>query len=416
MTHPAAGTQDWFGLFQLYFMVLLIAAVVFLITLVAIFSKAKLDPTPDNVPYDIPLRRSHQKGEGGLKIQWLLLISMNVFGLMAALLLYGKMEIPQVRMLTDVRAMIAAAVVWEALLIGYVYVGKIYTASLTIDDRGVQMERWGGATTYLWKDISDALILYTYSKGGTPIPHLRILRQGQTVDPQSTNFDEMTDIRYPGLNIYRLRETVLKGMQIWGHKVVSRAIASSPRDDASGPAPDVDSDAKRAQRARRNIWIGMVLVPLAFSYGFFSHGRFIPDRGALNWGSIAIGGAVAATVFFALRSVKTTITRDLRALMILVAGVGLVLVWVVFFGALEFIIGIPDVYTRFYGKPATRQVTVVQWRPASHGRHSSCAGVSIAEIPALLGSLCLDRQVAPGTSLVLHGRQSILGFHVDAVE
>src|SRR5262249_47734260 len=101
--------------------------------------------------------------------------------------------------------------IWEPILVWYVRLGQKTTFSLTIDERGVQKEWCGQTKTYLWKDIVDTR-LDRIPHGKIDSSHLQILLRGQ---PEG--YRDEWNIAGPGLNVFRLQETIRKGMRMWGH-------------------------------------------------------------------------------------------------------------------------------------------------------------------------------------------------------
>ena len=153
--------------------------------------------------------------------------------------------------------------------------------------------------------------------------------------------------------------------------------------------------------------IGAVLAGILLASG---QGHFIPATATVTcgYGLGAIGGAAGALLLNAsLQKQDANLTA--RAMFTLLAGLFIFGYW----AACIAILALPDIYTRSYGMPATRQETAIRWTPG--GRHS-CSGVVIAEVPSWIETLCLNTRIAPGTVLTLHGEQSSLGFHVSRIE
>ena len=175
-------------------------------------------------------------------------------------------------------------------------------------------------------------------------------------------------------------------------------------------------DAQRNQIMPARIWIMVAAVALGLLVGF-GNGHFIPDPDLVRADPVAAGALAFAAVIYLFQVFGKKGDNSLKAYAVLFLSIIAIVFFALYYGSQAFMIGLPDAYTSRYGEPAARQVTALAWLPASHSRRNSiCAGVTIAEIPSLIGRLCLNRQVAPGTVLTVHGRQSALGFHVDTIE
>jgi hypothetical protein len=296
-----------------------------------------------------------------------------------------------------------------------------FTFSLTIDAQGIQRTRWSRSTSWAWKDISDVRI--GPSPQSDKVQILQIQVAGQAPDTGGW----IGGFSFPGLSKFRLLETVRKGLLRWGSPTARQTIAATleqqrrARDDGSGePIAEIDSEAKRQVRARKTLrWVGLgiiILIPAAIQMAF-AQGRFIPNSMALSWGPIGVGALVAAVIFYVVSAARNKPSRGAKTIGRQVLVVAVMLVLCLYWGSQEFLIALPDAYTRWAGAPAVRHVTALRWYPESRGRrHHTCAGVEITDLPSLLGRLCLNRQVSPGTDLLLHGRQSVLGFHVDTLD
>ncbi len=139
----------------------------------------------------------------------------------------------------------------------------------------------------------------------------------------------------------------------------------------------------------------------SIEYGIFLSDNFMDYLG------------LAACAGFALLAVAYWVQRQKKSENGLPPGLTLLFAVIWLFGTLAgdgYILGIFDIYTQIFGQAAVRQVTAISWQPQQSAR-KACAGVDTA-----LGYVCLDRRVAPGTVLILHGRESVFGFHVSTVD
>jgi len=418
-----SGSDDWFALFFLACALSMMVAFILLIALAVLFSffpETATDPTPDDMPYEIPFSYAHPKGQG-TRIPWALLVLMNLCFLAAGLLLFGDTANPNSRHMIQDGPFLAAVGVWDALLLLYVYLATNFTASLTVDAQGIKRTRWSKSNAWSWKDIADARI--------GPLPQnqkmliLQILVPGQAPDTGGW----ISGFSYVGVKRYRLLETIRRGLQRWGSPAAKQAVAAPLeqekhiRNDGTGAADaEINSEAKRNVQAQKKLrWVGLAII-LALLVGVqlgFAQGVFIPAAMTLSWGFAGVGLLVVAVLFYLVRGSGKNTPRDAKSIGVILLGVGVALIFCLQWGSQELLIALPDTYTRLAGAAAVRHVTALGWHPESRGRHShTCAGVDIADLPSLLGRLCLDRQVTPGTDLILHGRQSILGFHVDSIE
>jgi len=160
--------------------------------------------------------------------------------------------------------------------------------------------------------------------------------------------------------------------------------------------------------------IGLLLLMII---GARSNGRFLPT-------SYVVTGGVAATIaliialgvysFYYLRARVPDYDPSMLLVVPLAFLPFVIYAWI--FGASAFINGFPDIYTRIFGDQGIRQVTTTSRTGQSRGRHVACDGAYIAEIPDWLGRLCLDKRVDAGEPLILRGRHSALGFHVDSID
>jgi len=148
-------------------------------------------------------------------------------------------------------------------------------------------------------------------------------------------------------------------------------------------------------------------------------GHFVPAGATVYWAPTAImalDALVVGTIVFAMwpaisKQRWTGLGVVLSMLFVVPAIVG-ILTCVSFMGFFLFDLGLPELYTREYGTPSIRQMTVTEWRPGS--RHS-CAGVYLKENLLAGVPLCLRDKVMPGAVLTLHGKQSTLGFDVTSI-
>lgn len=152
--------------------------------------------------------------------------------------------------------------------------------------------------------------------------------------------------------------------------------------------------------------IGAVLTGFLVAGG---QGYFIPADATITcgYGLGAIGGAAGALVTNDLLQKQDT-NPTAKSMLTLVASLFVFGYW----AACIAMLALPDIYTRNYGTPATRQETAIRWMPG--GRHS-CSGAVIAEVPWWIETVCLRNYVAPGTVLTLQGEQSSLGFHISRI-
>lgn len=173
--------------------------------------------------------------------------------------------------------------------------------------------------------------------------------------------------------------------------------------------PAADTPAPPAKHPVK-LWMVIATIPVGLLSG--DAGYFIPDRLILYWGCAAAAGiGVAAAISIAVMMRKEVAAKPYLIVMLLFL-MAVFLFLGGFFSVRVLTMGAPDGYTMLIGKPTVRSITVVRWYPGG----KSCAHVTIAEIPDLLGHLCLRKQVAPGTIMAVHGRETALGVHVDSIE
>jgi hypothetical protein len=175
-------------------------------------------------------------------------------------------------------------------------------------------------------------------------------------------------------------------------------------------------------RLKRILWAAGGLMALGL-LGEFTDGYFIPERATMIWGLILAAGLALPVLLFCFHilhvfSKKPDATFGIMALLLLVTVCAVVCILI--FGSIGLSYGLSNIYTEIEGQPAIREVSVIRWRPRQHHRRSldTCAGIDIrATNNPFVGieHLCFPRQVAPGTRLTLHGRQSALGFHLDTI-
>jgi hypothetical protein len=156
---------------------------------------------------------------------------------------------------------------------------------------------------------------------------------------------------------------------------------------------------------QRVLYLVMGGVALVLLYGLF-FSTFIPAPITVRAGLAAGAVSSAGYARWAWRlklppSTNWHRSKTFRMVAFAVAGFAV--------GFYLFAISLPALYTMAAGTPAERHTVVSGWR--GYSRHR-CAGPEIPDASDFTTKLCLSTRLPVGTTLVLRGEQSPLGFEV----